>query len=128
MQMKMIVQGSCSMEVHFGLYKILINYNYWFSVYLYLLYRWFESLKQILSGATRPTRRGAVFNNVRPRKPQLSRHFRNARLSLALHCFQVLQALLYYILTLSTLISFFYRRHIGCHSQNNEELTSAVNA
>ncbi|XP_026329557.1 protein KIAA0100 [Hyposmocoma kahamanoa] len=51
--------------------------------------RWFESLKLILSGITRPTRRGRVFNNVRPRKPQLSRHYRNVSVSLTLHNLQV---------------------------------------
>lgn len=52
--------------------------------------RWFESLKLILSGVTRPTRRGPVFNNVRPRKKQLSRHYRKAHLQMSLHKFQVL--------------------------------------
>ena len=51
--------------------------------------RWFENLQFILSGMTRPTRRGAVFNNVRPRKVQLSRHYKCVRLSLNLHAFQV---------------------------------------
>ncbi|XP_055909617.1 protein hobbit [Eupeodes corollae] len=52
--------------------------------------RWFESLKLILSGVTRPTRRGLVFNNVRPRKKQLSRHYKRANLQMSLHRFQVL--------------------------------------
>ncbi|KAJ2953031.1 hypothetical protein O0L34_g7420 [Tuta absoluta] len=51
--------------------------------------RWFESLKLILSGITRPTRRGRVFRNERPRKPQLSRHYRNVSVSLTLHNLQV---------------------------------------
>ncbi|XP_055610568.1 protein hobbit isoform X2 [Uranotaenia lowii] len=51
--------------------------------------RWFESLKLILSGVTRPTRRGLVFNNVRPRKKQLSRHYRRANLQMSLHKFQI---------------------------------------
>lgn len=51
--------------------------------------RWFESLKLILSGVTRPTRRGPVFNNVRPRKKQLSRHYKKAHLQMSLHRFQV---------------------------------------
>lgn len=51
--------------------------------------RWFESLKLILSGVTRPTRRGPVFNNVRPRKKQLSRHYKKAHLQMSLHKFQV---------------------------------------
>ncbi|KAG8224148.1 hypothetical protein J437_LFUL005482 [Ladona fulva] len=51
--------------------------------------RWFENLKLILSGVTRPTRRGALFKNLRPRKPQLSRHYKKIHLSLSLHRFQV---------------------------------------
>lgn len=51
--------------------------------------RWFESLKLILSGVTRPTRRGPVFNNVRPRKKQLSRHYKKAHLQMSMHSFQV---------------------------------------
>ncbi|CAH2086030.1 unnamed protein product [Euphydryas editha] len=51
--------------------------------------RWFESLKLILSGTTRPTRRGRVFGNLRPRKPQLSRHYRKVSASLTLHNLQV---------------------------------------
>ncbi|KAG5672537.1 hypothetical protein PVAND_002659 [Polypedilum vanderplanki] len=51
--------------------------------------RWFESLKLILSGVTRPTRRGTVFNNVRPPKKPLSRHYKKAHLSLSFHTFQV---------------------------------------
>ncbi|XP_037302921.1 protein KIAA0100 [Manduca sexta] len=51
--------------------------------------RWFESLKLILSGITRPTRRGRLFGNVRPRKPQLSRHYRSVSVSVTLHNLQV---------------------------------------
>jgi hypothetical protein len=51
--------------------------------------RWFESLKLILSGVTRPTRRGQVFNNVRPRKKQLSRHYKKAHLQMSMYSFQV---------------------------------------
>lgn len=51
--------------------------------------RWFESLKLILSGVTRLTRRGPVFNNVRPPKKPLSRHYKKAHLSLSFHSFQV---------------------------------------
>ncbi|XP_013180644.1 PREDICTED: protein KIAA0100 [Papilio xuthus] len=51
--------------------------------------RWFESLKLILSGVTRPTRRGRVFRNLRPRKPQLSRHYRHVSVALTLHNLQV---------------------------------------
>ncbi|XP_012235996.2 protein hobbit isoform X1 [Linepithema humile] len=51
--------------------------------------RWFENLKLILSGATRPTRKGPLFKNIRPRKKQLSRHYRKVRLTLAFHRFHV---------------------------------------
>ena len=51
--------------------------------------RWFENLKFIFSGASRPIRRGAVFKNLRPKKPQLSRHFKRMGLSVFLHQFQV---------------------------------------
>nr|XP_050857264.1 protein KIAA0100 isoform X1 [Vespula vulgaris] len=51
--------------------------------------RWFENLKFILSGATRPTRKGPLFKNTRPRKKQLSRHYRKVRLTLAFHRFHV---------------------------------------
>lgn len=51
--------------------------------------RWFESLKLILSGVTRPTRRGPVFNNVRPRRKPLSRHYKKAHLQMSMHSFQV---------------------------------------
>ncbi|KAJ8953880.1 hypothetical protein NQ318_019120 [Aromia moschata] len=51
--------------------------------------RWIESLKLILSGVTRPTKRGKVFNNVRPRKIQLSRHYKKIHLLMGLHKFQV---------------------------------------
>ncbi|XP_074027559.1 bridge-like lipid transfer protein family member hobbit isoform X2 [Leptinotarsa decemlineata] len=51
--------------------------------------RWIESLKLILSGVTRPTKRGRIFNNVRPRKIQLSRHYKKVHLLIGLHKFQV---------------------------------------
>lgn len=51
--------------------------------------RWFESLKLILSGVTRPTRRGALFNNSRPKKKQLSRHYRKVHLSIVFHRFHI---------------------------------------
>lgn len=47
--------------------------------------RWFENLKFILSGTTRPTKRGAVFANIRPKKIPISRHYRKVRLSVSLH-------------------------------------------
>ncbi|CAH0380913.1 unnamed protein product [Bemisia tabaci] len=53
-------------------------------------FRWFENLKLILSGVTRPTRRGTIFSQVvRPRKLPLSRHYKRIHLSFGLHCFQI---------------------------------------
>jgi hypothetical protein len=57
--------------------------------------RWFENLKFIFSGATRPIRRGAIFQTARVRKPPFSRHVRKVVISVALHQFQVNK--LYYI-------------------------------
>ncbi|XP_056639867.1 protein hobbit [Diorhabda sublineata] len=51
--------------------------------------KWIESLKLILSGVTRPTKRGRIFNNLRPRKIQLSRHYKKVHLLMGLHKFQV---------------------------------------
>jgi len=51
--------------------------------------RWFENLKFIFSGASRPIRRGAQFLNKRPKKPNFSRHFKRVGLSVSLHQFQV---------------------------------------
>lgn len=51
--------------------------------------RWFESLKTILSGVTRPTRRGIIFNTIKPRRKPLSRHYRRVGFSFSLHRFQI---------------------------------------
>uniref|UniRef100_A0A6A7FYG4 Protein KIAA0100-like n=3 Tax=Hirondellea gigas TaxID=1518452 RepID=A0A6A7FYG4_9CRUS len=51
--------------------------------------RWFENLKFILSGVTRPIRRGLVFGNAGPRKTQLSRHYRTIHLALQFQRFDV---------------------------------------
>ncbi|XP_060521817.1 protein hobbit [Cylas formicarius] len=51
--------------------------------------KWIESLKLILSGVTRPTRRGRIFGNLRPRKQQLSRHYKKVNLLVGFHQFQV---------------------------------------
>lgn len=51
--------------------------------------RWIENLKLILSGVTRPTKRGTIFRNVRPKKIQLSRHYKKVHLLLGLHKFQI---------------------------------------
>ena len=80
--------------------------------------RWFENLKFILSGATRPTRKGPLFKNVRPRKKQLSRHYRKVRLTFAFHRFHV-----------SYWMSFAMQRgfevtsgRVGCSSEHNLSL------
>ncbi|XP_043472199.1 protein KIAA0100 isoform X1 [Leptopilina heterotoma] len=80
--------------------------------------RWFENLKFILSGATRPTRKGALFKNTRARKKQLSRHYRKVRLTLAFHRFHV-----------SYWMSFAMQRgfevsggRVGCSSEHNLSL------
>ncbi|XP_022178741.1 protein KIAA0100 isoform X2 [Myzus persicae] len=51
--------------------------------------KWFENLKLILSGVTRPTRRGPLFNNNRHKKLTLSRHYRKVHLCVSLQHFQV---------------------------------------
>ncbi|XP_015914174.1 protein hobbit [Parasteatoda tepidariorum] len=52
--------------------------------------RWIENLKMILSGVTRLTRRGVLFSNTKPRKPQLSRHYHRLCVSLNLHKFKII--------------------------------------
>ncbi|CAL1281511.1 unnamed protein product [Larinioides sclopetarius] len=52
--------------------------------------RWIENLKMILSGVTRLTKRGVIFNNTKPRKPQLSRHYNRLCVSLNLHKFKII--------------------------------------
>lgn len=44
----------------------------------------------ILSGVTRLTRRGVLFSNTKPRKPQLSRHYHRLCVSLNLHKFRII--------------------------------------
>ena len=56
--------------------------------------RWFENLKFIFSGASRPIRRGGVsvgsFKFLgRPKKPHFSRHLKRVGVSVSLHQFQV---------------------------------------
>lgn len=40
-------------------------------------------------GVTRPTRRGKIFGNLKPKKTQLSRHYKKINLLIGLHKFQV---------------------------------------
>ncbi|UYV61491.1 KIAA0100 [Cordylochernes scorpioides] len=51
--------------------------------------RWFENLKMIMSGIARLTRKGKIFENTRPRKPQFSRHYKSVQLSLNFPKFQI---------------------------------------
>ncbi|XP_029850428.2 protein KIAA0100 [Ixodes scapularis] len=51
--------------------------------------KWIESLKAILGGQPKLTRRGPLFDNVKPRKTQLTRHVKSLQLAVALHKFQV---------------------------------------
>jgi hypothetical protein len=44
--------------------------------------RFLERIKNLLSSITRPIKRGKLFQNLRPRKPILSRHFKNFKLHL----------------------------------------------
>ncbi|KAG8178260.1 hypothetical protein JTE90_018807, partial [Oedothorax gibbosus] len=52
--------------------------------------KWIENLKMILSGVTRLTRRGVLFSNTKPRKPQLSRHYNRLCISWNLHKFKII--------------------------------------
>ena len=80
--------------------------------------RWFENLKFIISGASRPIRRGNVFNNKRPKKPHLSRHFKRVGLSVSLHQFQV---------TTSTLLQSHTKTDISpCRSTTGRVSPSSV--
>ena len=56
--------------------------------------RWFENLKFILSGVSRPIRRGPLFNSTKPRKPQLSMHYKSVRLALSLHRYSLVMQIL----------------------------------
>ncbi len=51
--------------------------------------RWMESLKWLFYGASRPIRRGSVFNNHQPQKQSFFRHFKTFQVSLGLHQIQL---------------------------------------
>ncbi|GAB6029832.1 hypothetical protein CHUAL_005542 [Chamberlinius hualienensis] len=51
--------------------------------------KWLENLKVILSGVTRPIRRGPVFGHQKPRKITLSRHYKSIRFSVSLQQFEI---------------------------------------
>lgn len=52
--------------------------------------RWLENQKFIFVGPSKLTRRGRLFNNTKPKKPSLSRIFREIRLTMSLNRFQIL--------------------------------------
>ncbi|KAI1295879.1 Uncharacterized protein HDE_05272 [Halotydeus destructor] len=47
--------------------------------------RWFDNQKQMFSGVPKPTRRGVLFGNIKPRKLAFSRVFKKVRVSVHLH-------------------------------------------
>lgn len=52
--------------------------------------RWLENQKFIFVGPSKLTRRGLLFNNTKPRKPSLSRIFKDVRITVSLNRFQIL--------------------------------------
>ncbi|KAL4223450.1 hypothetical protein ACF0H5_016921 [Mactra antiquata] len=51
--------------------------------------RFLDKIKLCLASVTRPIRRGNLFNNIKPRKPQLGRHYKYAQLSINFHQFDI---------------------------------------
>ena len=51
--------------------------------------RWFENLKFIFSGVTRPIRKPPVFGSTSPRRLQLSKHYQSIHLSLSFQRFEI---------------------------------------
>uniref|UniRef100_A0A6G1S903 UPF0378 protein KIAA0100 n=1 Tax=Aceria tosichella TaxID=561515 RepID=A0A6G1S903_9ACAR len=52
--------------------------------------RWLENQKFIFVGPSKLTRRGKLFNNTKPKKPSLSRIFKEIRVTISLNRFQIL--------------------------------------
>lgn len=52
--------------------------------------RWLENQKFIFVGVSKLTRRGVLFDNTKPRKPSLSRIFKDVRITVSLNRFQIL--------------------------------------
>lgn len=52
--------------------------------------RWLENQKFIFVGPSKLTRRGKLFSNTKPRKPSLSRIFREIRVTASLNRFQIM--------------------------------------
>ncbi|XP_050545881.1 protein KIAA0100 isoform X3 [Daktulosphaira vitifoliae] len=80
---------SLSIETKPELNSPLTDSDYPVALFYGSTLKWFENLKLILSGVTRPTRRGPLFNNSRLRKLTLSRHYRKINLCVSLQNFQV---------------------------------------
>ena len=64
------------------LFAFAYSFQTYFHLYSYvhaiknICSRFLARIKTLLSTITRPTRRGKLFNNFKPRKPILSRHFK----------------------------------------------------
>jgi hypothetical protein len=52
--------------------------------------RWLENQKFIFVGPSKLTRRGKLFNNTKPKKPSLSRIFKDIRITMSSNRFQIL--------------------------------------
>lgn len=52
--------------------------------------RWLESQKFIFVGPSKLTRRGKLFNNIKPKKPSFNRIFKEIRVTVSLHRFKIL--------------------------------------
>ncbi|XP_052074223.1 protein KIAA0100-like isoform X2 [Mytilus californianus] len=51
--------------------------------------RFLDKIKLCLAGVTRPTRRGALFDSNKSRKPQLTRHYKSIKMAVNLHRFNI---------------------------------------
>lgn len=71
---------------NFYLYKIILIL---FPILIQFLILHVIYSQMCLASVTRPIKRGKLFNNVKPRKPMLSRHYKYAQLSVNFHQFDV---------------------------------------
>lgn len=51
--------------------------------------RFMDRIKLCLTRVTRPIKRGILFQNTKPKKPQLSRHYKQVKLSINFHQFSI---------------------------------------
>ncbi|OWF48647.1 protein KIAA0100-like isoform X2 [Mizuhopecten yessoensis] len=51
--------------------------------------RFLDKIKMCFASVTRPIRRGSYFDTIRPRKPQLTRHYKTIKMSVNLHRFNI---------------------------------------